>query len=100
MIGIRIGADPGPHIRRQHGSSDEPEVWENRASWAVGKPAPVFRHGDARTVNLPIDDIADCDYENPNSTHPPRGVGVVEDIIHFPETPLGINCALCALPRT
>ena len=60
---------------------------------------PVTRHTDARMVYLPIDDIADYDYENPNSVHSPRGVGVVEDIICFPETSLGINCALCALQR-
>jgi len=55
---------------------------------------PVVRHTDARIVYLPIDDIADYDYENPNSMHSPRGVGVVVDITYFPETSLGISCAL------
>ena len=59
---------------------------------------PVVRRTDARIANLPIDDIADCDYENPSSVHSPRGVGVVEDIICFPETSLGISSSLCS-PR-
>jgi hypothetical protein len=50
--------------------------------------------------NPAIDDIVDCNYENPNSTHLPRGVGVVEDITCFPETSDGISCAFCALPGT
>ena len=95
MIGIRIGRIPGqtqvhltaPPTSQRYGRVRPLGPYGNRS----GCPA------DARIVNLPIDDLADCDYENPDSMHSPRGVGVVEDITCFPETPLGICCTPCAL---
>ena len=58
---------------------------ENLLELQGTRPRPPV-HPEARIVNLAIDDIADCHYENPSGVHVPRGVGVAEGIIPFSET--------------